>query len=82
MHIGNRSSRLLNGRTAALISASVGLAGAVWWFGRRLKKPPAQRSIRSALANQGQAPSRGHIQLFAHPARQEPQTRTPIAASR
>jgi hypothetical protein len=64
--------KIQNGWTVALIGGALGmLAAGVWWWVRRgpASMPPDLR--QSNLRHLGQAPARSHIQLFAHPARQE-----------
>jgi hypothetical protein len=67
-----RRSTLPNGWTVALIGGAVGMliAGAWWWMQRGTASTALSRR-QADLRRLGQAPSRSHIQLFPHPARQE-----------
>jgi hypothetical protein len=60
------------GGTVALIGGVVGmlLASALWWM-RSTAKTRQYQLPQPHLNRLGQAPSRTHIQLRSHPARQE-----------
>jgi hypothetical protein len=59
-----------DGWTIALVGGVIGmLMAGVWWWMQSAARPQALQ--RSDLGRLGQAPSRSHIQLSAHAARQE-----------
>lgn len=57
--------------TAGLVGGALGMmvVGALWYV-QSQTRPPRQGSERRSLPQHGQAPSRSHIQLASHPARQ------------
>jgi hypothetical protein len=61
-----------NGWTVALLGGAIGMliAGMWWWLQGNTSTRPQQQQQRD-WHRLGQAPSRSHIQLFSHPARQE-----------
>jgi hypothetical protein len=70
-HRFDREPKRWNSWTAGLLGGAIGMmvVGALWYVRsqpRSLQKRPEQR----ALPRHGQAPSRSHVQMASHPARQ------------
>jgi hypothetical protein len=60
-----------NGWTVALVGGALGmLVAGMWWFMQQRSASTSPHLQRAELRRLGQAPSRSHIQLFAHPARE------------
>jgi hypothetical protein len=58
--------------TVALVSGAVGvLIASLWWWRQGNASDRAQQPQHTDWRRLGQRPSRSHIQLLSHPARQE-----------
>ena len=57
--------------TAGVVGGAIGMmvVGALWYVQSR-PRMPLQSPERRSLQRHGQAPSRSHVQLASHPARQ------------
>jgi hypothetical protein len=60
-----------NNWTAGLLGGAIGMmvVGALWYVRSQPRSLP-QSSRQRALPQHGQAPSRSHVQMASHPARQ------------
>jgi hypothetical protein len=72
VHSRDTRSAPWNGWVVALLSGTVGmLIASLWWWRQSNASARAQQPQRTDLRRLGQGPSRAHIRLLSHPARQE-----------
>jgi len=66
-----REPKRWNSWTAGLLGGAIGMMaiGALWYV-RSQPRSLQQRPQQRALPRHGQAPSRSHVQMASHPARQ------------